>query len=787
LFSTDCSISGRAGVSLLCAALFAVQLSPAQAQRVDNASGISQAGQDYAIPAGPLATTLKTIASTSGRIVRFEARDVQGRQAPALAGRLTAVAAVQAAIADTGLTMASMANGDLAVFVPQLDTMHVVATRDQAESGFKASSSDTATRSGTDLLDVPQAVTVITAKVIETQQAQTVQDVLQNVSGVVTRESAQGMASYSIRGFSQTAALSNGVVNPYASSVNIANVERIEVLKGPQAILSGGDSLGGAVNIVTKKPSADTIRDLSLQYGSHADKRGTVDLSGAVTEDKRLSYRLIGSSARADHNDAGYDGRASDSALAELRWKDEATDALVGASYDNQYQPPNRYTFALNGGIQKIPGMRLGQVDDGIRIRNKAVFYSVEHAFAPWLTVVSRMQRTLTHLDLDLYAPQYPRSTANMIIAMYPTSNLSDYRTTSGDHYLRMTFDTGPLAHRLSTGVNHTRMDTDTNSYAASTSAVPVYQSAQYDFTGVQRSASTLYTAYRAATRQYGLFAQDLIGVGDWHALLGVRRSRYESGPASTVYTQTAKVVNGVQSSLERTTPNAGLVYSVTPNVALYGSYTEGFLPQFVTVKNCSTGGSEFPPMQTRNKEAGIKVDRGDGSVSWTAAVYQLDQSNVLQYDSAGACYGVRAAQRVKGVETEAAGQVLPGWNVIFNYTYADAQDIGKSTNLPAAQPRHQASVWSTYDVQSGRLRGFGAALGVTGYSWTRLGTTSASVTAPGAARVDAGLSYQGADWSLRLGVKNLFDRTLYGYSTSVLYVPVLEGRTITATWLKHF
>ncbi|MCD7099212.1 TonB-dependent receptor [Stenotrophomonas sp. MMGLT7] len=787
MFSTHCPITGRAPLSLLCAALFAAMLQPARAQTSAVAPVVAEAGNDYAIPAGPLATTLKEIARISGRPVRFEARDVQGQQAPALVGRRNAVAAVQEVIAGSRLTMTSNASGELVVFVPQLDTLHVVATRDEAETGFKASSSDTATRSGSDLLDVPQSVTVITAKVIETQQAQSVQDVLQNVSGVVTRESAQGLPSYSIRGFTQTSTLSNGVTNPYSGTVNIANVERVEVLKGPQAILSGGESLGGAVNIVTKKPSAETIRDLSLQYGSHADKSGSLDLSGAVTDDKRLSYRLIGSSARADRNDAGFDGRESDSVLAELRWKDEATDALVGLSYDNQYSPQNRYTFGL-AGIQPIPSMRLGAATDGMRVRNKALFYSVEHAFAPWLTLVSRMQRTLSTQDLQIYTPQFPQSTADMIISMAPGSTVSDFRTTSGDHYLRMTFDTGPFAHKLSTGFNHTRMASNVVSYSGSNIPVPVYQAEQYDFVALPRNADTLYSYYDSTTQQYALFAQDLISFGDWHALLGVRRTRYESGPASTGYVQSGRTTLTIKSRMEQTTPNVGLVYNLTSNVSLYASYAEGFLPQFVTVKNCGTGGNgDFPPMETNNKEAGIKVNSRDGAFAWTSAVYQLDQSNTLQYDSAGACYDVREAKRVRGFETEAAGQLLPGLNLIFNYTYAKSEDTGNSTTLYAAEPRHQASVWSTYDFQSGGLQGFGVSLGVTGYSWTRLGTTSASVVAPGAARVDAGISYQQPDWSLRLGVKNLFDRQLYGYSASTMYVPVQEGRTVALTWRKSF
>ncbi|SDH95940.1 iron complex outermembrane recepter protein [Pseudomonas flavescens] len=401
-----------------------------QAQAADQA--VAPGLHALSIPAGPLASSLKEIARATGTAVRFETREVQDLQAPALNGSLSALDAVRQAIAASALNVQLMANGELAVFEPRLGALTVVAARGEGETGFKASRSETSTRSGADLLDVPQAVSVITAKVIETQQAQSVQDVLQNVAGVITRESAQGLPSYTIRGFSQTSTLSNGINNPSATSTNIAGVERIEVLKGPQAILSGGDSLGGGVNIVLKKPTAETVRDVSLQYGSHQDKGLALDLSGALSEDKRLSARLIAAKAHADHNDAGFNGRESDYLMGQLRWKDDATDFNVGLSYDEQYLPPNRYTFALDG-IQPEPDMRLGRVDDGIEVRSEAFFYSLEHAFAPWLTLVSRMQRTLSHQDLSQYLTQFPRSTADMIMSISSSNNVSDSRTTAGD------------------------------------------------------------------------------------------------------------------------------------------------------------------------------------------------------------------------------------------------------------------------------------------------------------------------------------------------------------------
>lgn len=774
--------------SLLCSALlFALGL-PAYAQTDLSPSSTAEVQniREYAISEGPLAGTLREISRVSGRPVSFETRDVQNARAPAINGSRHVIAAVQEVIAGTGLSMTTLANGNIHVFMPELGTVTVTAVRGEAETGFKASSSETATRSGADLLDVPQAVTVITAKVIETQQALSIQDVLQNVAGVVTRESAQGLPGYSIRGFTQTSTLSNGITDPYSGAANIAGIDRVEVLKGPQAILSGGDSLGGAVNIVTKKPTAETVRDLTLQYGSHEDKSASLDLAGALTESKKLSFRVIGAIARADHNDAGFNGRENDYLLAQLRWKDDATDLTVGASYDEQFASQGRYTYALTGDIQPIPRMRLGAEESGVNLQSRALFYSLEHAFSPAVTVVSRMQRTLTEQDMNMWQPRFPMSVANMQIMMGNTSDVSEYRTTSGDHYLRLNFETGPLAHTLSTGINHTNGHRSATRYQGNPVPVSIYQDEQFPFQPIPRDETTLWSLNVGKSEQKAVFAQDMIRFGNWNALLGLRRTDYESGPYTNTYPSLGTVTQGEKTSMSKTTPTAGLVYNLTQNTSLYASYGEGFLPQFVTVLPCD-GGLDFPPMESINKELGFKLDSRDGAFSFTSAIFQLDQKNMLHHDLANNCYFPREAQRVRGFETEAAGRLLPGWNLIFNYTFTDSKDVGSDTLFPGAQPKHQGNLWTTYDFTQGALQGFGLSFGVSVYSKARIGVLASDPWAPGGARVDAGVSYERDDWSLRLGMKNLFDRELFGYSTSVLFVPVYEGRTANLTFRKSF
>ena len=769
--------------SLLWGAIACVMGLPIHAETNNTSISHTQNVNHYSIASGPLATALREISRTSGITIKFDSVDVQDANAPTISGSMTTAEAVQHALSESGLTMSILANGSIQVAMHRLGVITVTASRSEAEQGFKASRSSTATRSGAELKEVPQAVTVVTAKVIETQQAQSVQDLLQNVAGVVTNESAQGVASYRVRGFA-SGGVSNGISNPYASSTNVAGIDRIEVLKGPSAILSGADSLGGVVNIVTKKPTAERIRDVTVGYASHRDVSTAVDVGDAITENEKLSFRVVAAGAQADHNDAGYDGRENSYLLSSLRWKDDATDLTVGFSYDDSYSPQNRYTYGFNG-VQDIPSMRLGGRHNGIEVLSKSGFYDLEQIIQPWLTVISRMQYTDTDQDLSVWNTFFPMSVENMIMGMGNTNNVQNYETLSGDHYARFEFDTGTVSHKLSTGINHTRTKYTQTEYSGSTLAVDVYGD-QVDFPDM-RSAENLWSITKGDSSSIGYFAQDLLSWNDWHVLLGARRTKSTYEPTKTTYPNFNSTSTSDKASRTSSSFNAGIVYDLTANISIYASYANGFTPQTPSGVMCD-GGTNFEDMETKSKEIGIKGESPEGALSWSVAAYQQEQNNVLDEVAPTYCYKLLKGSEVKGLEIETAGRILPGWNMTFNYTYNDTKNIGNPDEVAGAQPDHQASLWTTYDFQGGSLAGYGLSLGITAFSESRLGYTAEDTMAPGGARVDVGASYQSDDeWSLRLGVKNVFDRTLYGYAGTPLYVPVYEGRNINLTWKYSF
>ena len=783
----------------LCAVAFGVSTllalsEDAAAQAAAVQTSPTAAVQRYALDSAPLDQTLDAIAKISGRRVVFDESLVKGLQAAPVAGVMNVRQAVEQALKGTGLMVSEAAAGALQVDDGRLQSVTIVAKRDQAETSFKAARSDTATRGGTDLHDVPQSVTIITSKVLESQQALSVYDALANVSGVTFVRTPQDSPTFSVRGYSNATPTVNGLKDPSATLTNVFNVERIEVLKGPQAILAGGGGLGGAVNVVTKKPQAAPIRSLLVQYGTYGDATVAGDLAGALTSDKKLSYRLLASKAKAAHSDGGFDGRNEESFMPQLRWKDKTTDLIVGLSYGKSHDPTPDYTSAQRDGlIVPSPAHLQGKPEDGFDNTERRAFYSLEQMLTPEIMLVSRMARSLVKLDLHLWQSfglNYTGATPNGSVAYAAGKTVRTDNTTSGDHYLRIEADTGPVAHKLSIGLNHTEMtfqQTDWNGPSIRFGAYPAGPAGYpartvFAFPDWQADATTLWEIQNSNTKQIGAFAQDLMTWGDWNLLVNLRRTRYETRSDAN-FVQFNDISTTPAKTDWSTTPGVGLVYKLTPETSLYASVAEGFNPQ--TGSRC--GGGLLPPVTTNNKEMGVKFDLLNGKLLLTTAVFELDQDNTITSRGIGNCNNVGPARITRGLEVDMQGRIAPGWNASFNYAYNTVKDEQDSRGRPRVIPglvKNKMSLWTTYDLQDMAWKGFGLGVGLSASSKTP-GNDGATFTIPGSARLDASVFYNRADWNVTFGVKNIADKRIYGTSASDTYVPVLPGRNYMLT-VKH-
>lgn len=750
----------------------------------------------YRLPPAALADTLREIEQLSGHRVLFLTSTVATLRSGPVSGELTPAEAVAVAVAGTGLSVSQQSNGDLLVGITGMGETDIVVLgrRDEAETGFKASRSDTATRSGASLLEVPGSVTIITSKVLETQQIQSLTQALTNVSGLVIEDSTQGPAGANVRGFGNATLTSNGVKDPSATRTNIFAVERLEVLKGPQAILSGADSLGGGVNVVTKKPQAEPLLSLLAQYGSYDDFTRAVDATGKVTSDGKLSYRFIGSIAKAGSSPGGFNGRSDYSLLPQLRYNDKGTDLIIGYSWGSQYDPLRKYTSARRDGvIAPAPEIRLGNPEDGFRSKQERIFYQFEQAITPHISLVSRLQYSTSSLDISVYQGSglnydrgAPNDGPNGQMSFYGNITSMDDKSVAGDHYVRIAGNTGPISHTLSAGVNHSRIKSGQRSWDGPFLTASIYPpEAGIEFPSLDVSGVDPFATFQSRASQLAAFAQDLIAWGPVSVLANIRTTRYSSRSQSAFnFGGEIEEYIDPKRKMTHTTPGIGFVYRIKPNFSVYASYAEGFSPQFVN--RCS--GGLVDPTLTKNREIGAKLDLFGGKLSLTGSAFKLSLSNQISYDGANDCYETLNGQTTKGLEFDMQGQLLPGWSVIANYTYNTFKDASDPDRIFAGSPHHKGSVWMTYTLQEGGLKGLGGGFGVTAnsrYDGSRVARYPYKL--PAQARVDASLFFERYPWSITLGVKNLLDDRLYGTASTTIYIPVEIGRTAMLTVKRSF
>lgn len=280
-------------------------------------------------------------------------------------------------------------------------------------------------------------------------------------------------------------------------------------------------------------------------------------------------------------------------------------------------------------------------------------------------------------------------------------------------------------------------------------------------------------------TRERGVYLQDLMSWGDWNLMVNVRRSSFDQRGAYD-FGGSAFPAEPLQRKV--TTPAVGLVYKVSDDTSVYASMAKGFTPQ----SGLTCAGGAVPPQTSKNQELGVKWDLMDNRLSVTTALFSLQQSSVLDYDLTGNCYNMIDGLRTQGVEADVQGQVLPGWNLIANYSYNHTNNPSNPAQLFAGLPKHKFNAWSVHTLPV--VAGLKAGVGLTAQSSTEGSSVAASrFTLPYSLRLDASLMYQLSGWDLQLMVKNLADRKNYTASGSDAYVPYAVGRSLAVRVSRDF
>lgn len=632
------------------------------------------------------------------------------------------------------------------------EPIELVVTGEQ--DGYSVPEASTATRTDTPLRDIPQSIQVIPQQVIKDQGITRITDATRNVSGT-TIASGYGnlIGDVRVRGFYSGFLRDGFATQPFF--IDGGNIERVEVLKGPASVLYGALEPGGIVNYVTKKPLRTPYYAADFTAGSYSFYKGAIDLTGPLTNDKRLLYRLNVSYENSGSYRDFIDNNIVFIAPVVTYQVSDSTDITLAYEYLNAKLGFDR-GFRPVSAFLKVPiNLNIGEPDDFQDNEEHRINLTLNHRFNQNLRLRSGF----------LYLSEKYNS-----LVTQPGELDADGRTLTGreyfggpsdvDNYALQTdligdFKTGSIAHQLLLGLEWRKR------YQADRGIGGVYEGSfdilnpAYGLPRIQNPNSF----FEQTTTTTGIYLQDQVTLlPNLKLLAGGRYDfvEYGSGDGQSAPTEFYD---------SAFSPRVGIVYQPIEPISLYASYSSSFVPN----NNSRTAsGQPLEPSRGTQYEVGIKAELFDKRLSATLAVYDISKTNIPTTDLENTTdeYFIAVGEvKSRGIELDIAGEISPGWRVIASGYLNDAF-VSKDNNLPEGRrltnaPTQGASLWTTYEFQKGDLRGLGIGAGMF-FVGDRTANIDDPLTLPSYVRTDASISYKRDNWRAALNFKNIFNVKYY-------------------------
>ena len=643
-------------------------------------------------------------------------------------------------------------------------------TSEYSEQSYMPTDSRSALKIDAALRDIPQTVNVIPQSVIKDQGAQSMEDVLKNVPGIGLSNGDGQRDQVTIRGFSAIGDMYvDGIRDDALYFRDLSNVERVEVVKGPAAVLYGRGSSGGLINSISKKPNFTPKQEVGVNVDSEGKKRTQFDAGWADQQQGDKAFRVTGALENSDtFRDDGYIDRKAIAPSAWFKLSDDL-ELNLGAAYLYDKRLIDFGIPARDGRPVDVDrDKRFGSADPDDDYTRSEVFsftagvdYRINDDFS--LSNTSRYY----HYDLDRNNTLADSSPTRFVTAangeLLVKLNRGNVQRKEDGWFnqteLKQRAVLAGMNHNLLYGVELGRQVKDQSVFSQSNVAqVPVYRDGLVDvpFQANRQTAKGTTTQDTA-----GFYVQDLIELApQWKALLGVRYDVFDQ--------QYSDDLTGNEMSRTDSTwsPRVGLVYQPDQIQSYYVSVSRSYQPSS-EVFALSTTNQDLEPEQTTNYEIGGKWDLLDNRLALTAALFRLERTNMKTTDPANPTKLVLSGeQRTDGLELTASGKLSDKWQVYAGYAYLDAEIIKSNSRTngvanegqtPTLTPRHSANLWLVRSLTNTWRVGMGA-----NYVDDRYTALDNQVVMPAYTTVDAALLYNLPKWDMALRLRNVFDKDYY-------------------------
>ena len=683
--------------------------------------------------------------------------------------------------ADSAAARAALPTNSSAAAVAEFDGREIIVTG--TLDGYRTVETTTGTKTSTPIIDVPQSITVVTAAQLDDQAIRSMTDLARLVPGISAGQGEGHRDQLTFRGNNSTADFFvDGLRDDVQYFRSFYNIERVEVHKGPNAMVFGRGGGGGLINRITKGAlvgesriaatgSVDTFGAWYLAADVNATLGTAAGLRVNAFYETLNNHRDAFSGERYAVNPV-IGAELSETVKVELGYEYVRDDRVVDRGV------PGAFVGTLAAPTGPLPGFR--DTFFGVRGVNDTDFeahvlsFRGEAALSDSLTLSAQA----LYGDYDkVYRNVYPASGVDRS-GPQPTVLIEAY----ADQYQRESFiaqsnlvwrgSTGPLDHVLLVGAEFTTQDSANEringffggGLAAANRRVNITLTPSPVIPVPVFVAGPTGNSNRSVTSdlsQFSLYVQDQISIGEAVELIaGLRYDRFDLTAVNAFTRAEFARVDDLWS------PRVGLVFKPVPNASIYVSYAKSFLPQsgdqFV---NLDLTSAALKPEGFDNYELGVKWDVTPG-LSLTAALYQLDRSNTRAPGAVAGTVVLTGEQRSKGFEFGLTGKPMPGWQIAAGYSYTDAEITATTSAAPAGRrvaqvPQHQVNLWNRVDVND--MLGLGLGLFHQSKSFA---TISNAAVIPAHTRVDAALFAKLGDRvDAQINIENLFGARYFPFA----------------------
>ncbi|MNR84389.1 putative TonB-dependent receptor BfrD precursor [compost metagenome] len=635
---------------------------------------------------------------------------------------------------------------------------------------YKARETVTATKTDTALRDIPQSINVVTKKQIDDQAAQSLAEALLYVPGVGFAQGEGNRETPIFRGVSTTGDFFvDGIRDDVQYYRDLYNIERVEVFKGPNAMIFGRGATGGLINRVTKTPNQSVIRDASVTLGSNSNRRATVDINQAISES--LSFRLNGMYEDSDSYRNGVNIKRKGINPTVLMRLAPKTNLTLGYEHFEDDRIADRGITSFNGRpVRTDPSTFFGNAAGSPSWTKLDAFSALlEHTFDNGVELRNRTRWA----DQDKFYQNVFASGAASGNTAASTFNVGAYNNmTTRRNFFNQTdlifnFNTGGIKHKFLVGTEFGEQETtnfrQTGTFTGSSTATlgnPTNSSA------VTYAQSASDANSRTKAKIAALYLQDQIELTKQLQLVaGLRYDKFTVDFRNNRNGATTRSDDGLIS------PRVGLVFKPIEPLSLYANYSIAYQPRAgEQLGSLSASDADLKPEKFKNLEVGAKWDVTD-RLAATAALYRLERSNmrVLLDPNNPNSAVLTDGQRTDGFELGLTGYVTRQWSVSGGYAYTDATftknisaTVLAGARLPMV-PKNTYSLWNRYDFTERVGAGLGVIHRTKSFAANEATPASSNVTLPGYTRVDAAMFVKlDKNWRAQLNVENLFDKDYY-------------------------